>query len=85
MGASDGDRDHDLAASALLSVLLLAHPGLRSTEELVRELAEEPADFAERDRVDDAIRDLVSTGLAHRHGAFVFATRAAVRFDELRS
>jgi hypothetical protein len=38
-----------------------------------------------RDVVENAIRDLVGAGPAHRHGAFVFATRAAVRFDELQA
>ena len=36
-----------------------------------------------RDAVKNAIRDLVGASF-HRHGAFVFATHAAVRFDELR-
>jgi hypothetical protein len=84
--ASQTHDDHeDLTASALLNVLLLAQPAQRSMDELVRELTECPDAFAERDRVENAIRDLVAAGLAHRHGDFVFATRAAVRFDELRT
>jgi hypothetical protein len=75
------DRD----AAATLTALLLAHPGQRSTDELIRELAEDLDRFAERDRIENAIRDLVRAGLAHRHGRFVFATRAAARFDELRT
>jgi hypothetical protein len=79
----DPSHDHDLATHAVLNVLLTAHPAQRSTEELVRELTVHPNDFAERDRIENAIRDLVGAGLAHRHGDFVFATRAAVRFDEV--
>jgi hypothetical protein len=43
-----------------------------------------PDEFSPRDGVERAIRDLVGAGLAHRHGPFVFATRAAVRADELK-
>ena len=53
-------------------------------DEVVRELTDRPDDFAPRDRVNNAVRDLVAAGLVHRHGAFVFASRAAVRFEELR-
>jgi hypothetical protein len=69
---------------AVLSLLLEAHPAQRSMDEILREMTDEPEDFAVRDLIDNAVRDLVGAGLAHRHGAFVFATRAAVRFDELQ-
>jgi len=84
-GLPDGDpeRDHDLAAHAVLTALLNAHPAQRSTDELVRELSADPEAFADRDRIENAIRDVVGAGLAHRHGRFIFAARAAVRFDEL--
>jgi Fe2+ or Zn2+ uptake regulation protein len=74
----------DMAQQAVLAILLEAHPGQRSVEEVIREMTDRPDDFAARDTVDNAIRDLVGAGLLHRHGAFVFATHAAVRFDELR-
>jgi hypothetical protein len=76
-------RDADLAQQAVLAILLDAYPAQCSTDELVRELSDAPAEFAERDRVENAIRDLARAGLVHRHGPFVFATRAAVRFAEL--
>jgi hypothetical protein len=69
----------------VLAVLLDAHPAQRSTEEIVRELVEDPDEFAARDRVENAIRDLVGAGLLHRHGPFVFATHAAVRLNELKT
>jgi hypothetical protein len=78
-------REDDLAQQSVLAILLDAHPAQRSTEEVVRELTDRPDEFAERDRIDNAIRDLVGAGLVHRHGSFLFATRAAVRFDELRT
>jgi hypothetical protein len=82
-GCEPPDHDEDLAQQAVLTILLDAHPAQRSTDEVVRELAERPEEFAERDRIDNAIRDLVRAGLVHRNGPFVFLTRAAVRFDEL--
>lgn len=75
---------HNMAEQAVLSILLDAHPGQRSIEEVVREMTDRPDEFSSRDTINNAIRDLVGAGLLHRHGAFVFATHAAVRFDELR-
>lgn len=77
--------EEDLAQQAVLAVLLDAHPAQRSIEEVVRELAEDPDEFGARDRIENAIRDLVGAGLLHRHGSFVFVTRAAVRLDELKA
>jgi hypothetical protein len=82
-GREPPSHEEDLAQQAVLAVLLDAHPAQRSIEEIVRELVEDPAAFGERDRIENAIRDLVGAGLLHRHGPFVFATRAAVRLNEL--
>jgi hypothetical protein len=76
--------EEDRVQQAVLSLLLDAHPAQRSMDEILREMTDQPDDFAVRDLIDNAVRDLVGAGLAHRHGAFVFATRAAVRFDELQ-
>jgi hypothetical protein len=78
-----GERE-DMTEQAVLSILLDAHPGQCSLEEVVREMTDRPEEFPARDAINNAIRDLVGAGLLHRHGAFVFATRAAVRFEELR-
>ena len=51
--------------------------------ELVREVGGEAAEFAERDAIERAVRDLTGAGLLHRHDAFVLPTRAALRFSEL--
>jgi hypothetical protein len=74
----------DALQSAVLGTVVLAHPGQYSVDELVRELTEQPDEFAERDAILNAVRDLAAAGLVHRHGPFVFATRAAARGDELR-
>jgi len=76
--------EEDRVQQAVLSLLLDAHPAQRSMDEVLREMTEHPDDFAVLDLIDNAVRDLVGAGLAHRHGTFVFATRAAVRFDELQ-
>jgi hypothetical protein len=82
-GREPPGHEEDLAQQAVLAVVLDAHPAQRSIEEIVRELVQDPAEFGERDRVENAIRDLVGAGLLHRHGPFVFATHAAVRLNEL--
>lgn len=69
--------------SAVLLQLLDFHPTQVTLAELVREIAGEPADFAARDAVERAVRDLAGVGLIHRSDAFVAPTRAALRFNEL--
>ncbi len=69
--------------AAVLRELLLLHPTQVTVEELIVDLAADPEEFAERDAIARAIRDLVRTGLLHRNGDFAFPTRAALRFDEL--
>jgi len=75
----------DILQSALLTILLDAHPAQRAEDELVRELTADPRDVSKRDAVENAVRELVGAGLAHRNGSFLFATQAAVRSEELRS
>lgn len=87
MTCDRGDRpasEDDQAQQAVLALLLDVHPAHLSVAEVVRELTDRPDDFAPRDRVNNAVRDLAAAGLVHRHGAFVFASRAAVRFEDLR-
>lgn len=69
--------------SAVLQHVLDFHPTPITVPELVREIAGDALDFAERDAVERAVRDLASAGLLHRHDAFVAPTRAALRFNEL--
>ena len=76
--------DEEQAEQAVLALLLDVYPAQLSIDEVVRELTDRPDDFAPRDRVNNALRDLAAAGLVHRHGAFVFASRAAVRFEDLR-
>jgi hypothetical protein len=64
--------------AGILSLLLEVESGcIWSVEELVRELS------APRIAVLDGIASLEGAGLLHRAGEFVFASRAAARFDRL--
>jgi hypothetical protein len=70
--------DYDLAQRSVLRALLEAHPRLLNVGELDDRLPDVP-------RVREALRVLVDDGLATRLGDRVGVSRAAVRFDALRS
>lgn len=74
--ADQDDRDQ---ASVLREILFL-YPEPITREELIREKTIVSDDFAERDRIERAIRDLTAIGLLHRRDDdLVIPTRAAVR------
>ena len=68
---------------AVLRQLLVLHPAPASFEELLREVAADPADFAQRDAVERAVRELQAAGLLRQSGEHILPSRAALRFDEL--
>jgi predicted transcriptional regulator len=68
--------------SVVLQQLLDLHPTRLTIAELRRELGGD-RDFAGRDAVERAVRELVAVGLLHRGEEFVAPTRAALRFSEL--
>jgi len=51
--------------------------------ELVRELSGGSGDFAERDRIERAVRDLAGAGLLFRCEGLVLPTRAALQFHQI--
>ncbi|HEY5053321.1 MAG TPA: hypothetical protein VII45_07925 [Solirubrobacterales bacterium] len=69
--------------SAILIHLLAIHPIQITIEELAREIDDRPEDFARRDALERAVRDLVGVGLLHRRDSFVMPSHASIRFDEL--
>jgi hypothetical protein len=70
--------------SQVLREVLLIHPETATYEELVRCLGGASDEFADRDRIQRAVRDLVAVGLLHlRAGDLVLPTRAAVSFHRL--
>jgi hypothetical protein len=82
---SDCPADEDRKAQqAVLGLLLDVYPALLSIEEVERTIAGHEEDLGPLDAVEIAIRELVGVGLVDRHDRFVFATRAAVRFEEIK-
>jgi hypothetical protein len=69
--------------SVVLQRVLDFHPILVTVAELIREISGESADFAKRDSIERAVRDLTGAGLLHSQDALVLPTRAALRFNEL--
>lgn len=68
---------------AVLLHVVQAHPGttLRLSD-LIRDLSD-PEDFAERDRIERAVRELMKGGLLFRCEGAVLPTRSAVYAFEL--
>jgi hypothetical protein len=85
MSASDGrTKDEDRAMeSAVLQRVIDVHPAPFTLPELVRELAGEEPDFAARDAIERAARELSGVGLVHLTDDFVRPTRAALRYTDL--
>jgi hypothetical protein len=87
--ADEGDKltnqgEDSRVESALLQRVLNLHPTRVTAEELVRDLSGEDADFAARDAVERAIRELTGAALLHRtDDGLITPTRAAVHFGEL--
>jgi type IV secretory pathway protease TraF len=69
--------------AAVLQQVLAIHPSPVTIAELVDEIAGKSCDFAQRDAIERAVRDLAGCGLLHRSAALVLPSRAALRFDEL--
>jgi len=67
---------------AILVHVVETFPETLRLEDLVRELAK-PKDFAQRDGVERAVRELVTGGLLFRCEGVVLPTRTALRAYEL--
>lgn len=70
------------AQAAVLTLVLSEHPTPLTLSDIEREIAPD-GDFASRDAVARAVRDLSAVGLLHRHGDLVLPTRAALHMDAL--
>lgn len=75
--------DDAVIEAAVLRQVLDLHPVQVTLDELLRELGADPEDFAQRDAVERAVRDLAAAGLLHRIEDFALPSRAALRFDQL--
>jgi len=68
--------------AAVLTLVLTEHPTPLTLADVEREVAPDQ-DFAGRDAVARAVRDLSAVGLLHRQGDLVLPTRAALHMDGL--
>src|SRR5215218_2920394 len=88
-GASDDDRAETPALQDLrdqgvvLIQVLTLHPAHLRLSELIQEISAGAADFAERDGIERAVRDLIGVGLLFRSDGLVLPTRAALHFNEI--
>jgi hypothetical protein len=67
---------------AVLVHVIEAHPATLRLSDLIRELGD-PDDFAKRDGIERAVRELVKGGLLFRCEGAVLPTRAALYLSEL--
>ncbi len=76
----------DLSAQATTLIYVLATGPERFTvTALVGKVASDPKDFAQTDKIDRAIRDLIGVGLLANVGGLIHPTRAAQRFAQVLS
>lgn len=74
----------DDPCAAVLDILIDARPALLHVDELMRLYARGSIEHAAaRPIVDDAVSELLASGLVHRLQRFVFASQAALRSREL--
>ncbi len=67
----------------VLAILLDEHPTRLTLDELLRDL--DPKDFAEKDAIRRAVRELTAAGLVLADGKLIGPTRAAIHFDRLEA
>lgn len=69
----DGDYEQ-----AVLRHVLDWHPTVLRLDDLTRELSPDPREFAHRDAVARAVRELTKVGLLHQQGECILPTPATV-------
>jgi hypothetical protein len=83
-GSSRSPEAQDLHDQGVVLVHVLSiYPIHLRLLELVRELTGASGDFAEGDRIERAVRDLIGVGLLLRCEGLVLPTRAALRFNKI--
>jgi hypothetical protein len=70
--------EDDYFEQAVLRHILDWQPTILRLEDLIREVSPDPREFAHRDGVQRAVRDLVKVGLLFREGECVLPTTATV-------
>jgi hypothetical protein len=83
-GDSPSNAEQDIQDQRVVLVQVLTiYPTQLRQPELVREITAGSADFAEGDRIERAVRDLIGVGLLFRCDGSVLPTRAALSFNEI--
>jgi hypothetical protein len=70
--------DDGFYEEAVLRHVLDWQPTVLRLSDVIREVSQDPGEFAHRDGVERAVRDLTKVGLLHRHGDCVLPTSTAV-------
>jgi hypothetical protein len=78
----DPAREDQRDEAAVLMHVVESHPTTLRLSDLIRDLSD-PEDFAERDRIERAVRELVKGGLLFRCEGVVLPTRQALYAREL--
>lgn len=61
--------EDDFYEERVLRHILIWQPTILRMSDLIREVSPDPREFAHRDRVERAVRELVKVGLLHRKWA----------------
>jgi hypothetical protein len=78
----DPAREDQRDEAAVLMHVVESHPTTLRLSDLIRDLSD-PEEFAERDRIERAVRELVKGGLLFRCEGAVLPTRSALYASEL--
>ncbi len=82
-GAADIAAQDRREQSAVLVHIVHNFPVQFRLSDLLRELAQDPENFEERDGIERAVRDLIAAGLLFRCEALVLPTRPALHVSRL--
>jgi hypothetical protein len=76
-------RQDAIIEQAVLTQVLVLHPAQFTILELATKMEADCEDFAKKDAVERAVRELTRDGLLHCDCRRIWPTRAALRFDAL--
>lgn len=77
------DRQAELIEpTTVLWVILAEHPALLTEADVVKEIANDPPTFREKDRIEIGIRKLLSVGVLRREGDSLVPTPATLFLDD---
>jgi hypothetical protein len=76
-------REDEIIEQAILTQVLVLHPAQLTILELALKMEADCEDFAQKDAVERAVRELSRDGLLACDCRRIWPTRAALRFEEL--